>query len=124
MHLHLQPVSLFIFVLFWGYVAWNWVRWVKGEEKERPTWRSVAIGSGFCLATFSTILSAFLYIHAVITGGYPFYDPVELFCRRAGTLTALLGLAAAVAGKGKLRISVSVISTLNLLLWSIAGMAQ
>jgi hypothetical protein len=124
MHLHLQPVSLFMFVLLWSYVAWNWVRWLRAGEKERPTWRIVVIVAGLCFATISTILSAFLYIHAVITGGYPFYDPVELFCIRAGALTALLGLAASFAGKGKLRLSVAVISTLNLLLWYIAGMAQ
>jgi hypothetical protein len=57
------------------------------------------------------------FIHATVTGGYAFYHPVELFCIRVGSLTALLGLAARLTGRGKVRLAVTVISTLNLLLW-------
>jgi hypothetical protein len=39
-------------------------------------------------------------------------------------LAALLGLAAALVGKGKLRISVALIATLNLFLWFVDAMAQ
>jgi len=41
-----------------------------------------------------------------------------------GAWTALAGLAAAIAGKGNGRISVAVISMLNLLLWFIDGASQ
>jgi len=58
------------------------------------------------------------------TGGYDFYHPVELFCIRAGGLTALLGLATALAGKGKVRFSAALISLLNLLLWLMDAVGQ
>jgi hypothetical protein len=80
--------------------------------------------AGLCLATISTVLSAFLFIHAAIVGGYPLGHPVELFCLRVGGQTALFGLIAAIAGKGKLRIPVSVISTFNLLVWFIDAVGQ
>jgi hypothetical protein len=38
---------------------------------------------GFTLASFSTGLNIFMTVHAIVTGGYPFYHPVELFCIRA-----------------------------------------
>jgi hypothetical protein len=70
------------------------------------------------------VLSAWLFIHAAFTGGYPFYHPIELFCIRVGTFTGLLGLVMAVAGKGKIRISVTVISIVNLLIWYADALAQ
>jgi hypothetical protein len=124
MHLHLEPISLLVNVLFLGYVAWNLVRWLRPGEKKLQTWRTATIAAGLCFATISSVLSEFLYIHAVITGGYPLFDPVELFCLRAGALAALLGLTAALVGKGKLRLSIAVISILNILLWYVDAMAQ
>src|ERR1700674_45315 len=124
MRLYLKPISSMIFLLFWGYVAWTWVRWIKSGDKQSLKWQTITIIVGLCLATISSILSAFLYIHAVFTGGYPYYAPVELFCIRVGTLTSLLGLAATFAGKGRLRIPVAVISSLNLLLWFIDAVGQ
>lgn len=81
---------------------------------------------GLCFATASTGLSAFLFVHATLTGGYPYYHPVELFCIGMGSLTALLGLVAAIRGKGKLKLrrSVAAIATLNLLLWFADAMWQ
>jgi len=115
MHLYLKPIPFFVNALFLGYVTWNWVRWLKPGEKQVQTWRTATIAGGLGLATISSVLSEFLYIHAIFTGGYPLFDPVELFCLRVGTLAALLGLTAALVGKGKLRLSVAVISILNLL---------
>jgi hypothetical protein len=57
-------------------------------------------------------------------GGYSFYHPVELFCIRFGFLTALLGLVASVVGKGRLRLHVAAISTVDLLLWLVDAAAQ
>jgi hypothetical protein len=114
---YLRPIYSLLFVLFWTYVVWNWVKWFRSGQRDIPKWRAITTSVGLWCATVSTILSAFLFTHSVITGGYPFYHPVELFCIRAGGLTALLGLAAALIGKGNLRLSVAVISTLNLLLW-------
>lgn len=124
MRLYLKPITSILFLLFWGYLDWTWVRWIKSGDKQNPTWRSVTAIVGLCFATISTALSAFLYIHAVFTGGYGFYDPIELFCIRVGALTSLLGLAASFVGKGRLRIPVAVISSLNLLLWFIDAVTQ
>ena len=79
---------------------------------------------GYCFATVSTVLSAFMFVHATFTGGYPFYHPVELFCIRVGTLTALLGLVATIFGKGRLRLPGGIVSGLNLLMWFADAMAQ
>jgi hypothetical protein len=124
MHLYLEPISLFVNVLFVGFVTWNWVRWLRPGEKKFQAWRTVAIAIGLCFATISSILSEFLYIHAIFTGGYPLFDPVGLFCLRIGTLASLLGLATALVGNGKLRLSIAAISIFNLLLWFVEAMAQ
>ncbi len=79
--------------------------------------------AGLCCATISTVLDAFLYVHAVFTGGYPLFHPVELMCIRLGSLTAMLGIICALAGKGRLRLSVAIISIFNLLLWFSDAMA-
>jgi len=124
MKLYIEPVSLFLFTAFWTYIVWNWVRWLRSARGDAPRWRLALTFLGLCFATASSFLSAFLFIHAILTGGYPFYHPVELFCIRVGALTALLGLIGALLGKGKLRIPVAVMSTLNLLLWFMDAMWQ
>jgi hypothetical protein len=72
---------------------------------------------GLCCATISTILDTFLYVHAVFTGGYPLFHPVELVCIQLGSLTAMLGIICALAGKGRLRLPVTIISIFNMLVW-------
>jgi hypothetical protein len=124
MHLYFRPLDLLLFVLFWAYVSWTWLKWLRTDQKDTPKWRAVAASAGLFCATVSTALGAFLFIHAAITGGYPFYHSVELFCIRVGGLTALLGIAAAITGKGKARLPVAVISTLNLLLWFVDAVSQ
>jgi len=71
-------------------------------------------------------LSVFLYVHALYTGGYPLYldHPVELMCIKWGFFTALLGIVAAIVGKGRGRIPLAVISVLNLVMWFADGVAQ
>jgi len=115
--------SLF-FLSVCAYVVWEWVTWIRSKERVTPKWRGRTAIAGFCFATFSTILSVFLFVHAAFTGGYPFYHPIELFCIRVGSLTALLGIIASIASKGKLRPHIAVVSTLNLLLWFMDAMAQ
>jgi hypothetical protein len=121
---YLTPIPSLMFLSLCAYVLWEWVRWVRSGEKVTPKWRAGTAVAGFCFVTFSTVLSVFLFAHAIFTGGYPFYHPVELFCIRFGSLTALLGLVASIAGKGKLRPHVAVIATLNLLLWFMDALAQ
>jgi len=117
-------IPLVLFVVFWAYVVWVCVRQLRSEQGNAPKWRSVVASLELFCATVSTVLSAFLFIHAVITGGYPFYHPVELFCIRVGGLTALLGIVAALAGKGRVDGHVAVISTANLLLWIMDAVGQ
>jgi hypothetical protein len=124
MRLYLRSVPLLISLLFWGYVVWAWVVWRKSNEKVAPRWRAITLFGGLCCATASTALGAFMTIHAAITGGYPFYHPVELLCIRLGSLTALLGLICAITGKGRLRLHVTIISAVNLLLWFADAIAQ
>ena len=124
MRLYLRPISSVVSLLFWGYVVWNWVAWFRSTQKDSPKWRAVTTVVGLCFATTSTILSAFIFIHATITGGYSFYHPVELFCIQVGSLTALLGIVCARTGKGKLRLHVAAVSVLNLLLWFVDAIVQ
>jgi hypothetical protein len=124
MHLYLRLIPSLVVLSLCAYAIWGWVRWLKSGEVVTPKWRSRTAFAGFCFATFSMVLSVFLFIHATFTGGYPFYHPVELFCIRFGFQTALVGLVAAIVGKGKLRPHVAVISIFNLLLWFADAMAQ
>ena len=121
---YLTPIPLLFSLLFWGYVVWAWIARFKSSERISPRWRAIALVAGLCCATASTILDAFLYIHATVTGGYPFYHPVELFCIRVGTWTALLGIICAIAAKGKPRLHVAIISVVNLLFWFGDAMGQ
>ena len=106
-------------VAFYSYVVWNWFRWAGSSEEVLPKWRSFTAIAGFCVVTVSTVLSAFIWVHAVFTGGFPLIPPsrIELFCILMGGLTALLGLIASFAGKGKLRLPTAIASVVNLCLW-------
>ena len=73
---------------------------------------------GFGLATLSTGLDIFMTVHAVVTGGYPFYHPVEMFCIGTGTLASMLALLTVIVGKGKLRVPTAIASSITLFLCS------
>jgi hypothetical protein len=122
--LSLWPFYLFS-ITFWSYLVWNWVRWTKPSDSGTlsvvPRFRKVVTLCGFGLATISVLLNAFLTIHAFLTGGFRYYDPVEMFCIRAGFLTALFGIIAAATGKGSLRIPTAVCAGIALALWVMAG---
>src|ERR1700730_3176252 len=117
MQLFFDPIPSLIFLLLCAYVIRQWVKWFRTGEVITPESRATATVAGFSFATFSTVPSVFLFVHAAFTGGYRFYHPVELFCIGFGLLSALLGLVFAIVGKGQLRPHVAAISTLNLLLW-------
>src|SRR6266480_2586744 len=112
-------------LLFWAYVAWSWYRWYRScDDSTAPKWRKMTILFGFTLVSFSTGLNIFMTIHAILTGGYPFYHPVELFCIRAGSLASFIGLLAVALGKGKLRIPTAISSSVTLFLWFADAMSQ
>lgn len=121
---YFDPIWSFAFLVFWIYVTWAWVRWFRSRKSAGAPQRGRTTGAALGLATISTLLSGFLYVHAMYTGGYPYYDPVELFCLRIGLLTALLGLVLGLIGGRIVRIPIVIISTLNLLLWLIDSIAQ
>jgi hypothetical protein len=116
-----MPVYInWLLVLFYsclsGYAVWTWITWLRLRDKADARWRAIIV-AGLCCATVSTALDVFLYVHAVLTGGYFSFDPVQLIYLRIGILTAALGLAIAFKAKGKLAGHVAVISALNLLIW-------
>lgn len=121
---YLRPIPSLVFLSLCAYVAWVWVLWFRSRENIVPRWRAHTALAGLCFATLTTILSVFLFVHATFTGGYPFYHPIELFCIRFGSLMALLGLIASITGKGKLRLHVAAVSTVNLLFWFIDAVGQ
>lgn len=109
---------------FTWYVGRLWIQWVGQREQPGRGWRPSLTVVGLFATTVSTILSIFLFLHAQVTGGYPFYHPIELFCIRWGTLTALVGIAASIVGKGKVRPHLAVVSVINLLIWFSDATAQ
>lgn len=112
------------FLSYSAFLIWCWVAWLKSKPKVLGHWRAAVLLVGLLSATLSVTLNNYLYVHAMFTGGYPFYHPVELMCIRWGTLTALLGIVAAIASKGRGRIPLGLISVLSILLWFADAMAQ
>jgi hypothetical protein len=84
-----------------GYLAspivliWGWMRWVKLPKPRTLT--SILSLIGLILATASALLAVSLIAHAVVLGGFPYYDPRAMRIYRWGML---LSLAAIVFGIG------------------------
>jgi len=107
---HIDWFWLLFFLSLAGYVIWTWVSFLKSSHEGNSRWGTTFAIAGLCCASISTVLDEFLYIHATLTGGYPFYHPVELFCIRLGMLTAVLGIVSTVVGTGRVRLHVAIIS--------------
>ena len=112
------------FALYCVFLIWCWTAYFKSKPSVLHNWRAAVLLVGLLCATLSVGLNVFLYVHALYTGGYPFFHSVELMCIRWGTLTALLGIVAASVGKGRGRAPLAAISALNRVLWFAASMAQ
>jgi hypothetical protein len=107
------------------YVARTWIRWLRsGAELVDPQWRSIVTTFGFAASSSSLLVIIVLAIHAVITGGFPYYSPPLMLAFRVGFLTALAGILAALVGKGPLEVPTIISSTLCLLIWFVEAMAQ
>src|SRR6202035_2438229 len=115
--------SFIFFLLYCGFLLWCWAVWFRSKPEVRQ-WRTAVLLVGLLCATLSAGLDVYLYVHALYTGGYAFYHPVELLCIRWGSLTALLGIVAASVGKGSGRVPLAIISVLNLMIWFADAMAQ
>ena len=79
---------------------------------------------GFALATVSLLLIVALAVHAVITGGLPYYHPILLRAMGIGILTALAGMMAAFIGTGQIENPTIAVSGLCLLIWFVELIAQ
>ena len=122
----LSVLYLALFTGLGGYAVWAWVAWIKSNKEVVPAWRASVLWFGICCTTISTGLSEFLYIHAQITGGYPFHDNFEMNSIFFGGLLSLFGIACSIAGKGKVsvRVALAIISVVNLVLWVGDGISQ
>ena len=108
-----------------AYVVRTWVRWVLAEVKlSPPRWRSGIATIGFGASTASLTVIVALGVHALITGGFPYYSPPLMLAFRVGLLTALCGVVAAFIGKGQLEVPTIVSSLFCLLIWFVEAMAQ
>jgi hypothetical protein len=121
---HFTWIGPLFFILLSFACTWAWIRWFRQSEKLTPKWRAGVFLAALCLATFSTALSIFLFVHARLTGGYPFYHPTELFCIRYGFLTAFLGMLTSLAGKRTFRLHVAALALVNLFLWLVDAAVQ
>jgi hypothetical protein len=107
------------------YVVRSWMRWFRsGAKTVQPLWRSGITTFGFAASTASLAAIIALIVHAVITGGLPYYHPVLTFAFRFGFLTALLGMIAALIGTGQLEVPTIVCSVSCLLIWLVEALAQ
>ena len=108
-----------------AYVVRSWLRWSRAEVKlSPPRWRSGIATIGFGASTASLTLIVALCVHALITGGFPYYSPPLMLAFRVGFLTALCGVVASLIGKGQLEVPTIVSSLLCLLIWFAEGIAQ
>jgi hypothetical protein len=114
-----------LLIAFCVYIVRTWLRWSRAEVKlSPPRWRSGITTIGFGASTASLVLIVALGVHALITGGFPYYSHPLMLAFSVGFLTALCGLLAAVIGTGQLEVPTFVSSLLCLLIWFVAAIAQ
>jgi hypothetical protein len=82
-------------------VVWRWIR--SSPIIAEPAWRGYTSAGAVGLAATSVGLWVTSLTWARAIGGFGYYDPVLLGFFRWGSLTGLAGLAASLAGKGKLK---------------------
>jgi hypothetical protein len=114
-----------LLIAFCVYVTRVWVRWFHADVKlSPPRWRSGIATVGFGASTLSLMLIVALAVHALITGGFPYYSPPLMMAFRIGLRSALCGVVAALIGKGQLEVPTIVSSLLCLLIWFVEAVAQ
>jgi len=123
---YLEPIFISAALLCaWFFIAWKWFKLLRTPSGELPSrWRIWATTGAVLSVAISTGLDVYLLVHAAYTGGYPYYHPVEMFCLRYGSLTAMLGVVGGAIGRAKLRLAVTLLSLANFLLWFMDAMAQ
>ena len=107
------------------YLTASWVRWANFHDRSPvSSVRYVLAFGGLLAATASALLSLALLVHALLTGGFPFYHPLLLASIRFGFLSSLLGIVLGCVGKGFPRLPAVVCSVLLLFAWLVEAMAQ
>jgi hypothetical protein len=114
-----------LLIAFCSYVVRSWFRWSRTEVKlTAPRWRSGVTIVGFAASSVSLSVIIALGAHAIFTGGLPYYHPLLMVAFRIGFLTALVGVLAALTGKGQLEKPTIISSLLCLLIWFVEALAQ
>jgi len=114
-----------LLIAFCVYVVRTWALWSRAEVKlNPPRWRSGITTIGFGASTASLAAIIALAVHALITGGLPYYHPILMLAFRIGFLTALCGVLAALIGTGQLEVPTIISSLLCLFIWFVEAMAQ
>jgi hypothetical protein len=130
--MRLIVADIFGGVVVWGllfafcvYIGKTWLRWSRAEVKfSPPRWRSGIATIGFGASTASLTLIVALGVHALITGGFPYYSPPLMLAFSVGFLTALCGVLTALIGTGQLKVPTIVSSLICLLIWFVEAAAQ
>jgi hypothetical protein len=103
----------------------RWSQWSRNANKVvEPPWRGALTLIGFAVSTLSLLAALGLWIHALFTGGFPFYHPILLTFLRVGFWTAVMGLLSGLVGKGQLRLPTIVCSIVCFVVWLSEAMAQ
>jgi hypothetical protein len=114
-----------LLIAFCSYVVRSWFCWSRSEVKlTAPRWRSGVTTVGFAASSTSLTIIIALGAHAIFTGGLPYYHPLLMVAFRIGFLTALVGVLAALIGKGQLEKPTIISSLLCLLIWFVEALAQ
>jgi len=114
-----------LLIAFSGYVVRAWVRWFRAQVRlTPPRWRSGITTVGFGASTLSLAAIVAVGVHALFTGGLPYYHPVLMVTFGVGFLTASVGVFAALIGTGQLEVPTIISSVLCLLIWLVEAMAQ
>jgi len=87
-------------------------------------WRTTAGLVAWVIGSCSAVLFLVTVIYAHRIGGFPYYDPLLASIYRYGCLSAFVGLAVGVAGIGRVRVAVVVLSGTMLTLWLICATSE
>jgi hypothetical protein len=118
-------VTWVLLIAFGSYIVRSWVCWSRSDVKlVAPRWRSSVSLIGFLAVNISLAVFIAVAVHAIFTGGLPYYHPVLILAFRVGFLGALLGSLAALVGKGQLDKPTIISSLLCFLIWFAEGLAQ
>jgi hypothetical protein len=107
------------------FAVFRWLQWSRNNRKAvEPQWRGESARFGFAVSTLSLFGAVGLWIHALFTGGFPYYHPVLLLILRIGLWAALVGFVSGLMGKGQLRFPAIVCSVVCFAIWLSEAMAQ